>query len=77
MMSRPILVEVRSKYQNEPIETLIKRFNKKVKKEGVIEKYLEKKYYEKPSNKRRKERERRRKLLQKVHKEHNSIMNKR
>ena len=39
---KPIRVEVRAKYPDEPIERMIKRFNKKVKKERIIEIFLEK-----------------------------------
>ena len=48
--------------RNETTEQLIKRFSRKVRKEGIIEQYKEKMYYEKPSDKRRKERIRRKKL---------------
>jgi len=39
--------------RNESAEQLIKRFSRKVRKEGIIEQYKEKMYYEKPSDKRR------------------------
>ena len=47
-MKKPINVEVRSK-KNEPIDKLIRRFSKKVKKELIIEEVRERRYYEKPS----------------------------
>ena len=63
---KPIRVEVRAKYPDEPIERMIKRFNKKVKKERIIEMFLEKKSYEKPSDRRRKLQKRRKKVLEKL-----------
>ena len=62
----PIHVEVRSRYADEPIERMIKRFTKKVKKEGIIAKVLEKRYYEKPSEKRLRLKKRRKKVLDKL-----------
>tara|TARA_Y100000593_G_scaffold91257_1_gene179577 strand:- start:963 stop:1169 length:207 start_codon:yes stop_codon:yes gene_type:complete len=40
--------------RNENIERVIKRFSKKIKKLGILEKYKEKQRYMKPSEKRRK-----------------------
>jgi ribosomal protein S21 len=65
----PILVEVKPRYDSEPIEKLIRRFSKKVKKERIIEDWIERKRYTKPSVSRRKERRRRQKVLEKLHKE--------
>lgn len=62
-MSRPINVEVRAKY-DEPIERLLRRFSKKVKKERITEDYRERMFYEKPSEIRKKERRRRRRLIE-------------
>lgn len=73
-MSRPILAEVKPKYKNESPESMIKRFIKKVKKERIIENYLDRKRYEKPSVKRRKERIRRRNVLQKLRKQQNAFI---
>ena len=39
--------------RNETSESLIKRFTRKVKKEKIIEGYLDRRYYKKPSEKRR------------------------
>lgn len=39
--------------RNENIERVIKRFNKKVKKLGILDEYREKQRYRKPSEKRR------------------------
>ena len=63
---RPINVEVKPRHRDEPPEKLIKRFMKKVKNERIIEKFLERKRFVKPSIKRRKEKIRRKKLIQKL-----------
>ena len=60
-MKRTIIAEVKAK-ENEPLERLIRRFVKKVKKGKVLEKVFEKRYYEKPSDKRRKEAKRRKRV---------------
>jgi len=39
--------------RNETIESLIKRFGRKVKKAQIIEEYRDRQYYKKPSEKRR------------------------
>ena len=52
VMARSVNVKVERK-DNENIERLIRRFVKKVKKEGILEEYREKMYYEKPSDKKR------------------------
>ena len=52
---RPVHVEVTPK-KGESIERLIKRFSRKVKKEGVLEKYRESLYYVKKSDRKRKKR---------------------
>jgi len=41
--------------KNESAERLIRRFIKKCKKEKVVERYLDKRFYEKPSTKRRRD----------------------
>ena len=63
---RPINVETRPKYRDEPLERMIKRFIKKVKKEKIIERFRENRYYEKPSITRRKEIKRRKRTLDKL-----------
>jgi len=63
---RPIRAEVQARYPDEPIEKMIRRFNRKVKKERIIEIFLEEKRYEKPSDKRRKLKKRRKKVLEKL-----------
>ena len=63
---RAINVEVRLDEVRGDQNRLIKRFMKKVKKERIIEDYLEKTaYYEKPSVRRRKEKLRRKRLAKK------------
>jgi small subunit ribosomal protein S21 len=51
-MARNVNVSVERK-EGEHIEKLIRRFVKRVKKEGILEEYREKMYYEKPSDKKR------------------------
>ena len=50
-MPKPVYVEVRPK-RNEDFEKTVRRFIKKVKKEGIIDKILQGRFYEKPSEKR-------------------------
>ena len=63
---KPIHVEVKPRYRDEPVEKLIKRFSKKVKNERIIEKVLERRRFIKPSTRRRKEKLRRQRLIQKL-----------
>jgi ribosomal protein S21 len=72
-MSRPIRAEVKPKFADEPLDRMIKRFNKKVKKECIIENVLNRRFYEKPSEKRKKERRRRQKVIQKAHRRKNTF----
>ena len=53
-MSRAINVEVKAR-QREHYDRLIRRFRKKVKKEGFLDLVKERKYYEKPSAKRKRQ----------------------
>ena len=67
-MPKPVNLEVRVR-PNEPIERAIKRFTRKVKKEKIMEEYLSKQRYEKPSSiknrkKRLVERKRKQELLE-------------
>ena len=66
MSKRPITVEVKPRYDNEPYEKMIKRFMKKCKKERIIEDYRDRRYYEKPSIKRKRKKARRQKVLEKL-----------
>lgn len=45
--------------RNETSENLIKRFGRKVKKEKIVEEYLERRFYKKPSEKKREKHRRR------------------
>ena len=74
MAKRAVNVEVKQRDHREPIERLIKRFMKKVKKEKVIESFLEHSRYQKPSEKRRRAQERRKRVLDKLHKEKNKTL---
>jgi len=58
-----MLVKLR---KNESVENLIKRFIRKVKKEKIIEKILDKKFYKKPSEVRREKRFRRLAVIEKI-----------
>ncbi len=69
-MGKPVHVQVTNK-GNIPPEVLIKRFNKAVKKAGIIKEVRDRRYYEKPSDKRRKEKKRRLKLIKKMAQETN------
>jgi small subunit ribosomal protein S21 len=51
------------------INRLIKKFNKKVKKERILEEYRERMFYEKPSKKRRREKIRKVENARKAQKE--------
>jgi len=58
-MRKPVNVSVRANpKKNEHPEKLIRRFMKKVKKERVMERIREKRFYIKPSEKRRRDKER-------------------
>ena len=65
-MKRTVLVEIRPRGPNEPIERMIKRFSRKVKKERIIEKFRERRYYEKPSEVRKRKAKKRKKVLDKL-----------
>ena len=69
MSKRPINVEVKPRYKDEYPEKMIRRFSKKVKKERIIEKFLERRRFEKPSVKKKRERLRRKKVLDKLQRE--------
>ena len=66
MPKRPINVEIKPKYDDEPLDRMIRRFSKKVKKEKIIEDFIERKRYEKPSIKRKREKHRRDRILKKL-----------
>jgi len=64
-MKRPINIEITPR-RNEQPERMIRRFTKKVKKEGILELVREGKYYVKPSEVRRKKRREREAVLKKL-----------
>ena len=72
-MSRTKNVEVVAR-GNMPGEVLIKKFNRAVKKSGIIQEVRERRYYQKPSDVKRKERIRRKKLIKKANQEKNKIV---
>ena len=69
-MGKPVHAQVINR-GNIPTEVLIKRFNRAVKKAGIIKEVRDHRYYEKPSDKRRKEKKRRLKLIKKMAQERN------
>jgi small subunit ribosomal protein S21 len=64
-MPRPVNVEV-IRRGDEPIERMLKRFIKKCKKEKIIEEYKARRYYVKPSEKRRIKKRRRAKIAREL-----------
>tara|TARA_R110000824_G_scaffold379994_1_gene572188 strand:- start:247 stop:534 length:288 start_codon:yes stop_codon:yes gene_type:complete len=64
MGKRPVNVEVYVK-RGEPLERAFRRFKRRLKKSGVIEEFLKKKRYEKPSATRRKRKMQRQRLIEK------------
>ena len=71
MSKRPINVEVHISETKGNISQLIKKFIKKVKKERIIENYLERRRYVKPSEKRRIKRAKRSQVIRKAQQERN------
>ncbi len=71
-MANPVNVQVVAK-GNMPTEVLIKKFSRAVKKSGIIQEVRNRRYYEKPSDKRRKERIRRKKLIKKKNQENRVV----
>jgi ribosomal protein S21 len=71
-MAKPVHVEVvaQSRYTDEN-ERLIKKFSRKVKKNGVLDLVKKRRYYEKPSAKRKRKREKRLRLAREATKKHN------
>jgi|TARA_R110002020_G_scaffold14313_4_gene50815 small subunit ribosomal protein S21 len=69
-VSNPVNVQVKNR-NNMPAAVLIKKFNRAVKREGIIQEVRERRYYTKPSDKRRRERKRRMKLIKKMSQERN------
>ena len=67
-MSKTVNVVITPR-KNESPERMIRRFTKKVKKEGILEEVRERAYYVKPSEKRRKKRLERKRVMRKLQQE--------
>jgi ribosomal protein S21 len=65
----PVNVEVRPR-NNESPERMIKRFNKKVKRSGVLEEVRDRRFHEKPSKIRRLKKQRAKRLARKAQREY-------
>jgi ribosomal protein S21 len=68
---RAVNVEVNIRETRGDISRLIKKFIKKCKKERIIENYLDKRFYEKPSSKKRREKLKKIRNAQKAERERN------
>ena len=75
--NKVIRVEIKPKYADEPLERMIKRFSKKVKKERIIEKVLERRYFEKNSDKKRILEKKRKRVLDKLKRKHSQNLDRR
>ena len=71
MSKRPVNVEVHIRETKGNISQLIKKFIKKVKKERIIENYLERRRYIKPSERRRIKKAKRALVIKKAQQERN------
>ena len=67
-MSKAVLVEVTPR-RNEPFEKTVRRFIRKVKKEGIIDEYKDRMYYTKKSVKIRKQKYLKKRNAQKAQKQ--------
>ena len=72
---RPVNVEVHIRETKGDISKLIRKFMKKVKKERIIENYLDKRFYEKPSIRRRREKAKKLRNIRKAEQERNQKLN--
>tara|TARA_R110002020_G_scaffold95884_1_gene229766 strand:+ start:44 stop:280 length:237 start_codon:yes stop_codon:yes gene_type:complete len=68
-------VEVNIRETKGDISRLIRKFMKKVKKERIIESYLDKRFYEKPSEKRRRDKLKKLRNARKAEQERNTKLN--
>jgi len=73
--SRPVNVKVHIRETKGDISRLIRKFMKKVKKERIIENYLDKRFYEKPSVRRRREKAKKLRNARKAEQERNRKLN--
>ena len=62
------------KKDNEPIESLIKRFSRKVKDEKILFELKDKSYYKSPSQKKREARKRNKRRLEKENSDSNTLL---
>ena len=69
---KPVHIDVKVR-DNETIERALKRFTRKVKKEGIIQQVRERMRYEKPSDKKARIAKRRKKVLDKLKRERDTI----
>ena len=67
-------VEVKRR-ENESIERMLKRFTKKVKKEGIMEELRERQYYKKPSDVKRLKKKRRKRIAQDIQRKNEERLN--
>ena len=75
-MSKTVNVEVKLKQVRGDVNKLIRKFVKKCKKERIVENYLDRRFYEKPSLRRRKEKLKKLKNARKAEFERNKNMTK-
>mgnify|MGYP003141671011 CR=1 FL=1 len=73
-MSKTVNVEVSIEETRGDINRLIRKFIKKCKKERVVEDYLERRFYEKPSAKRRRQKLQKLKNARKAEAERNKAL---
>jgi small subunit ribosomal protein S21 len=73
-MSKVINVEIIPR-RNESPDKMIRRFMKKVKKEGILEEVRDRSYYVKPSEKRRRKRRERDRVMKKLREQSESERN--
>jgi small subunit ribosomal protein S21 len=71
MARKPVYAEVYSR-RNEPTERLIRRFVKNVKKAGIIQEIRDRRYYKKPSDRKRAEKKKRLQTIRKINKKHSN-----
>ena len=71
MPKKPVYAEVSPRH-NEPIERLIRRFTKKVKKSGILQEVRNRRYYRKPSDIKQEEKKKRLQTIRKINKKHSN-----
>tara|TARA_B100000287_G_scaffold435112_1_gene501891 strand:- start:24099 stop:24329 length:231 start_codon:yes stop_codon:yes gene_type:complete len=74
-MKRAVNVEVSLRETKGDGYRLIKKFMKKVKKERIIEDYLDRRFFEKPSAKKRREKLKKKRNARKAERERNQKLN--